>query len=62
MNLIDSKLAYSVFGTACQRAWEKVKPIIKGYRKASNQPTYLWDFEYLYNEMKKREQKLQSKA
>jgi len=61
--LIDSKLVHSVFGTACQRAWEKVKPIIEGYRKTSNQPRYLLDFEYLYNEMKKRDQKLrQSKA
>jgi hypothetical protein len=61
-NLIDFELVNGVFNTACCRAWEKVKPIIEGYRKASNQPTYLRDFEYLYNEMMKREQKLQSKA
>jgi hypothetical protein len=54
--LVDFELVYGVFDTACCRAWEKVKPIIEGYRKASNQPTYLLDFEYLYNEMKKREQ------
>jgi len=57
--LVDFELVYGVFDTACCRAWEKVKPIIEGYRKASNQPTYLLDFEYLYNEMKKREQKFQ---
>jgi hypothetical protein len=40
-----------------------VKPIIEGYRRAQNMPGYLSDFEYLYNEMKKRGgQKLQSKA
>lgn len=55
--LIDFKLVYSVFNTPCCRAWEKVKPIIEGYRKTSNQPTYLRDFEYLYNEIRKREQK-----
>jgi hypothetical protein len=54
--LVDFELVYGVFDTACCRAWEKVKPIIEGYRKASNQPTYLLDFEHLYNEMKKREQ------
>jgi hypothetical protein len=55
--LVDFELVYGVFDTACCRAWEKVKPIIEGYRKASNQPTYLLGFESLYNEMKKREQK-----
>ena len=55
--LIDFELVYGVFSTACCRAWEKVKPIIEGYRKASNQPTYLLDFECLYNEMRKREKR-----
>jgi hypothetical protein len=55
--LIDFELVYSVFNTACCRAWEKVKPIVEGYRKASNHPTYLGDFEFLYNEMNKRQQR-----
>jgi hypothetical protein len=37
--------------------WEKVKPIVEGVRKEI--PWYCKDFEYYYNEMKKREQKLQ---
>ena len=43
--------------------WEKMKPVIEGIRKEEqNQSYYEW-FEYLYNEIKKREQKLQqSKA
>lgn len=57
--LIDSKLVYSVFGTACQRAWQKMKPILEGYARTTNQPGYGSEFEYLYNEFKKREQKLQ---
>jgi hypothetical protein len=51
--LIDPKLVYSVFGTASCRAWEKVRLIIEGFRKAQNSPDYLYGFEYLYNEMKK---------
>jgi hypothetical protein len=44
------------------RTWERVKPIVEGFRKKTNDPRdYEW-FEYLYNEVKKREQKLQSKT
>jgi hypothetical protein len=61
--LIDFDLVYSVFNLACCRAWEKAKPIVEGYRRAQSRPDYLDRFEYLYNEMKKREQELQrSKA
>ena len=43
--------------------WEKMKPIVEGARKQYNFPALWTDFEYLYNEMKQREQKLQqSKA
>ena len=58
--LIDAKLVYMVFGVAARRNWGKIKPIIEGYRKASNQPGYLGSFEYLYNEMTKLEQKYQA--
>jgi hypothetical protein len=54
--LIDSKLAYSVFRTACCRAWEKMKPIIEGYARTTNQSGYGSSFEYLYNEFKKKDQ------
>ena len=39
--------------------WNKVKPIVEGVRKQWNSPAMYEEFEYLYNEMKKREQKLQ---
>jgi hypothetical protein len=43
--------------------WRKVKPIIEGVRKEYNWTLLYNKFEYLYNEMQKREQKLQqSKA
>jgi hypothetical protein len=38
-------------------AWEKVKLIVEGARKQYNFPSYYDKFEYLYNEMKKREQR-----
>jgi hypothetical protein len=39
--------------------WEKMNPILEGSRKKLNEPKVGQGFEYLYNEMKKREQKLQ---
>jgi hypothetical protein len=39
-----------------------VKDLTLEYRKVRNQPEILEWFEYLYNEMKKREQKLQQRA
>jgi hypothetical protein len=39
--------------------WNKVKPIVEGVRKETNDPGWYEEFEYLYNEMQKREQKLQ---
>jgi len=43
--------------------WNKSKPVIEGVRRESNDPSWYVEFEYLYDEMKKREQKLQqSKA
>ena len=42
--------------------WKKMRPIVEGARKQYKFPA-LWDhFEYLYNEMKKREQQLASKT
>ena len=58
--LIDTNLCQKLF--AVDTYWEKAKPIVIGLRKRSNKPTlYEW-FEYLYNEMKKREQKRQQSA
>jgi len=59
--LIDPELANSAFGYASRRAWEKVKPIIEGYRRAIGVPEYLGDFEYLYNEMMRLERQYQAK-
>jgi len=55
--LIDIRLVDDLFSFYIKGAWEKAKPLIEGRRKELNQPTvYQW-FEYLCNEMKKREQR-----
>lgn len=41
-----------------EMTWEKMKPIVAGMREQFNEPRFYEWFEYLYNEMKKREQQL----
>jgi len=58
-NLIDiDTIEYLLSGTS-SGIWEKVKPIIEGMRKQYNLPELFKWFEYLYEVMQKREQKLQ---
>jgi len=57
--IVNNSMIDDLFGGAIERTWETVKAgIIKG-RQQLNDPTIYYYFEYLYNEMKKREQKLQ---
>ena len=55
--LVDISLVDDLFTFHTRVVWEKIKPIAEGARKHFNAPTILEWFEYLYNEMKKREQK-----
>ena len=55
--LIDVSLAEDLFPV--KYAWEKLKPMIEGARERFNRPGIGEWFEYLYNEMQKREQRLQ---
>ena len=55
--LIDIELVDDLFSIAIKSNWEKVKPIVEGRRKEWNTPAYWEWFEYLYNEMRKREQR-----
>jgi hypothetical protein len=57
--LIDIDLVYELFNESIDMIWKKIEPLMKDGRKRLNQPTWGEWFEYLYNEMKKREQKLQ---
>ena len=45
-----------LFGYGVISMWEKTKPLVEGWRKQLNMPKSERWFEYLYNEMKKREQ------
>jgi len=54
--LVDIGLVDDLFSGVVKVTWEKIKPIAEGDRKKYNWPQmYKW-FEYLYDEMKKREQ------
>lgn len=57
--LISIDLVDDLFSGPITTAWEKTKSITEAYRKYFNQPQMAEWFEYLYNEMKKREQMLQ---
>jgi len=60
--LIDVSLVDDLLGIDVKQAWEKMVPIIKDRRKRLGTPK-IWEwFEYLYNEMEKREQQPASKT
>jgi len=59
---VDIALVDDLFSSPVKRAWEKLKPIAEGERKQTNR-AQIWEwFEYLYNEMQKREQQLQQRG
>jgi len=53
--LVDFDLIYRTLPV--YPTWKKMKPIVDGARKQYQMPSLLEWFEYLYNEMKRREQK-----
>ena len=57
--LANIELVDDLFGYIVEWLWEKMKPIVEGDRKKFGHPEHLKWFEYLNNEMKKREQRLQ---
>ena len=61
--LINISLVDDLLTTDVKQQWERMAPVILDIRKRLDSPQ-IWEwFEYLYNEMKKREQKRQwSKA
>ena len=56
-HLADINLVDKLFGFYVKLSWEIVKPMVEGARKQFNVPKSLEWFEYLYNEMKRREQR-----
>lgn len=55
--LIDISLADKLLGNSVRQMWEKVRPVIEEARKRSSDPRLYEHFEYLYDEMRKREQR-----
>jgi hypothetical protein len=53
---IDIESVDELFGYRIAFFWEKLKPLIEGWRKQLNPQVAEW-FEYLYNEMQKGEQR-----
>ena len=57
--LIDISLVDDLFSTPIKQGWEKMKPMTEDLRTQFERPQIGEWFEYLYNEMQKREQSLQ---
>jgi hypothetical protein len=56
-NLVDLDIVVDSYGGIAQAFWEKVKPLVEGYRKETNYSRW-WEYlEYFYNEIKKRQQR-----
>jgi hypothetical protein len=58
--LVEVDIVYDFWGDIIQLSWEKIKPLIADMRKDSGDPNMLAFWEYLYDEMRERKQKLQS--
>lgn len=58
-SLVDIDIVVDSYGGIIQVFYEKVKPLVEGYRRETRNPHHYEQLEFLYNEMKKREQKLQ---
>jgi len=57
--LINLGLVDDLLSSPIKYTWEKIEPLVKERRKRRKRPQ-IWEwFEYLYNEMQKREQTLQ---
>ena len=59
MNLRDVALVQHLIHGQTVSTWEKMRPMIEGHRQQLDQPQFCEWFEYLYNELQKREQQLQ---
>jgi len=56
---IDLGLVYDSFGVSMIKGiWEKIKPLTVGTRREVNDPAYGAGFEYLYNELMRKEPQL----
>ena len=58
--LVDIGLISNLFGPVAMGFWQKTKPMVEDARRQLNSPGFGGGFEYLYSELKKREQQLAS--
>jgi hypothetical protein len=57
--LVKADIVYDFWGDIIQSSWEKIKPLVADMRKDSGDLNVHVFWEYLYDEMGKRKQKLQ---
>jgi len=55
--LVDISMIDDLFTGPVKMTWEKMKPMIEGHRRQREYPQFYEWLEYLYNEMKKREER-----
>lgn len=55
--LVDTRMVEDLFGGAVARAWETVKGGVVKARRQLDDSTIYYYFEYLYDEMKKKERR-----
>jgi hypothetical protein len=55
--LVDTDIVYYFWGDIIRSSWEKIKPMIGDMRKDENAPDMFEFWEYLYNEIEKRDRR-----
>jgi hypothetical protein len=60
--LVEADIVYDFWGDIIKSSWDDVEPLIGEMRKDSGNANMFRFWEYLSNEMKRRREKIQSKA
>lgn len=60
--LVEAEIVHDFWGDIILSTWEQIKPLIADMRKDSGDRNLFIFWEYLYNEMKKREQQQATKT
>jgi hypothetical protein len=60
--LVDIALVDDLFSSDIVITWRKMKPLVEGWRKHFTRPQISEYFEYLYDEMQRREQEITLKT
>jgi hypothetical protein len=60
--LVKADIVYDFWGDIIQSSWEKIQPLVVDMRKDIGDPNMFRFWEYLYNEMKRRKEKVQAAA